>query len=139
MLNLGYVHQSNGRSDPVSRSWDRIYAQLGVEYGSFSLFVRPWVRLHEDRKDDNNPDIESYVGRGDITGIWSKNEHTVSVMWRNSFKDEWHGATQVDYSFPITGNLKGYLQFFTGYGESLIDLNHEQTRIGLGVLVIDAL
>lgn len=137
MLNVGFVHQSNGRSDPLSRSWNRLFAQFGFEYGDLTVIARPWVRLHEDRKDDNNPDIESYVGRGDITGIWSKGDHTVSVTWRNSFKDDWHGAGQLDYSFPITGNLKGYLQVFSGYGESLIDYNHAQTTIGLGVLVID--
>jgi phospholipase A1/A2 len=139
MLNVGFVHQSNGRSDPLSRSWNRIFAQLGLEYGSYSLLVRPWIRLNEDREDDNNPDIESYVGRGDITGIWTKGEHTVSMMFRNSFKDDWRGAGQIDYSFPISGSLRGYLQVFSGYGESLIDYNHQQTTIGLGVLVIDVM
>ncbi|MGE5152849.1 MAG: phospholipase A, partial [Bdellovibrio bacteriovorus] len=31
LLNLGYNHQSNGRSDPISRSWDRLIAEFGIE------------------------------------------------------------------------------------------------------------
>ena len=139
MINFGLVHQSNGQADPGSRSWNRVYAQVGLERGPFSLLVRPWIRIQEAPGDDNNPDITSYVGRGDIVGVWSKGDQTVSLMLRNSFKDEWRGAGQLDYSFPIGSNAKGYIQVFSGYGESLIDYNHRQTTVGLGVLLIDLL
>jgi phospholipase A1 len=139
MINLGLLHQSNGQADPGSRSWNRVYAQIGLERGPFSLLVRPWIRIDEAPEDDNNPDISSYVGRGDILGIWSKGDQTISLMLRNSFEDDWRGAGQLDYSFPIGSNIKGYVQVFSGYGESLIDYNHRQTTVGLGVLLIDLL
>jgi phospholipase A1 len=139
MVNVGLLHQSNGQSDPGSRSWNRVYAQVGLERGAFSLLVRPWVRIDEAREDDNNPDITSYVGRGDIVGIWSKREQTASLMLRSSFEDDWRGAAQLDYSFPIGRNLKGYVQVFSGYGESLIDYNHRQTTVSLGLLLVDLL
>jgi phospholipase A1 len=139
MLNVGVVHQSNGQSDPRSRSWNRVYAQLGLERGPYTLLVKPWVRLAERDRVDNNPDISDYVGRGELQAIWSKGDHTVSLRVRNSFRDSWRGSAQLDWSFPMYGNLKGYLQVFNGYGESLIDYNHSQTTIGLGVLVIDVL
>lgn len=139
MLNVGIVHQSNGQSDPRSRSWNRVYAQVGFERGPYALLVKPWLRIPERDRVDNNPDIADYVGRGEVVAIWSKGEHTVSLQLRNSFHDAWRGSAQLDWSFPVIGNLKGYLQVFNGYGESLIDYNHSQTTIGFGVLVIDVL
>lgn len=138
MFNFGLVHQSNGQSDPRSRSWNRIYAQAGFERGPFTLLVRPWIRLPE-KSDDNNPDITSYVGRADLQAIWSSGERTASLLVRNSFAGAWRGFYQLEYSFPVVGNLKAYVQVANGYGESLIDYNHNQTTIGVGVLVIDVL
>ena len=44
---------------------------------------------------------------------------------------------EVSYTFPIKGKLKAYLQGFYGYGENLIDYNHKQKGIGLGVMFRD--
>jgi phospholipase A1 len=41
------------------------------------------------------------------------------------------------WSFPVAGNLRGYLEIFNGYGESLIDYNHRATYLGLGVSLLD--
>ena len=45
MLNLGFVHQSNGQGGARSRSWNRVYATLGFERGDWELYVRPWLRV----------------------------------------------------------------------------------------------
>ena len=134
MVNVGFVHQSNGQSDPRSRSWNRVYAQVGFERGPFTLLVRPWLRLNE-KTDDDNPDIMDYVGRADALAAWSWGERTVSLLLRNSLRDDWRGYAQLDYSFPVIGNLKGYVQVSTGYGESLIDydLRSETVRFGFSL------
>ena len=47
------------------------------------------------------------------------------------------GSLQIDWAFPIIGNLHGYLQLFGGYGESMIDYNFRQNKIGLGISAIE--
>ncbi|MEO7727368.1 MAG: phospholipase A [Burkholderiales bacterium] len=44
-------------------------------------------------------------------------------------------APQFAFAFPIKRSLMGYVQFFSGYGESLIDCNHRQNTLGIGVLL----
>lgn len=139
LLGLTFNHQSNGRSDPLSRSWNRIILNAGFEKDNFALMIRPWYRLDEDAKDDNNPDIKDYIGRGDITAFYRWNDHDFSLMFRHSFKggDDSHGAAQFDWAFPIKGKLRGHFQLFDGYGESLIDYNHRATYVGLGVSLMN--
>lgn len=140
LLGLTLNHQSNGRSDPLSRSWNRVMLNLGFERGNFAMMVRPWYRIEEDFKDDNNPDIKNYIGRGDLTSFYRWKDNEFSLMLRHSLKggDDAHGAAQFDWAFPISGKLRGNLQIFDGYGESLIDYNHRATYVGLGVSLMNA-
>ncbi|MEG0481747.1 MAG: phospholipase A [Acinetobacter sp.] len=139
LLGLTLNHQSNGRSDPLSRSWNRVMLNLGFEKDNFALMLRPWYRMEEDFKDDNNPDIKNYMGRGDMTAFYRWNDHDFSLMLRHSLKggDDSHGAVQFDWAFPIKGKLRGNFQIFDGYGESLIDYNHRATYVGLGVSLMN--
>ena len=140
LLGLTFNHQSNGRADPLSRSWNRVMLNLGFERDNFALMVRPWYRIEENANDDNNPDIKNYMGRGDLTAFYRWNDHDFSLMLRHSLKggDDAHGAAQFDWAFPISGKLRGHFQLFDGYGESLIDYNHRATYVGLGVSLMNA-
>ena len=139
MLGLTINHQSNGRSDPLSRSWNRVMLNLGFEKDNFALMVRPWYRFEENRDDDNNPEIKNYIGRGDMTAFYRHNEHDFSLMLRHTLKggEDNRGAMQFDWTFPISGRLRGQFQLFDGYGESLIDYNHRATYVGLGVSLMN--
>jgi phospholipase A1 len=135
-LGAGFVHQSNGRSDPFSRSWNRAYLQFGFERGNFSLVLRPWYRIPESPEDDDNPDITDYLGRGDLLAIFLWGRQELSLLARYNVSKH-HGALQAGWSFPIDEKLKGYVKFFSGYGETLIDYNWKQTTIGIGLLLAD--
>ncbi|HTJ97173.1 MAG TPA: phospholipase A [Rhodocyclaceae bacterium] len=137
-VNLGWLHQSNGRDEPLSRSWNRVYAQAGLERGDWALLVKPWWRVPEGGNDDN-PDIKKYMGQGDVTVMWKRDGHVVSVLGRKSFSNDGKGAIQADWAFPLVRHLKGYMQVFSGYGESLIDYNFKQTTFGIGVALTDGL
>lgn len=139
LLGIGVDHQSNGRSDPLSRSWNRVMADIGFERDSWTVMFRPWWRIPESRGNDNNPDISNYMGRGDMQIIHEWNGQEFGLMLRSSFRggSDAHGAAQFTWSFPLIGNLRGYMEAFKGYGESLIDYNHNATYVGAGISLLN--
>lgn len=138
MAAVGINHQSNGRGDPLSRSWNRVMFNFGFDRDDWALMVRPWVRI-SDGSDDDNPDIEDYMGRGDMTLTHVRGNHEFSLMARHTLRggDRSRGALQFDWGFPIHRNFRGHLQIFDGYGESLIDYNHKATYVGLGISLLE--
>lgn len=132
-LNLGIVHQSNGQASTLSRSWNRVYAQLGLERGAWTVSGRVWKRINESAADDNNPNIVDYMGRGDLNVTYRNNGHDYSALIRRNFSTE-RGAVQLSWAFPLAGHFKGYVQYFSGYGQSLIDYDYYQNSAGIGIL-----
>ena len=137
-INLGFNHQSNGQSDPLSRSWNRVVANFGFERGRFSLLLKTWYRIPESAAKDDNPNIEKYLGYGELWAYYFLKKHRLGLMLRNNFSFHTNrGALQAEWSFPIYEWVNGYVQYFVGYGESLIDYNHTVNRIGIGFIVAD--
>jgi phospholipase A1 len=139
MFGIGVDHQSNGRGDPLSRSWNRVIADFGFERPGWTIMFRPWWRIPEARSDDDNPDISNYMGRADVQIIHEWHGQEFGMMLRHSLRggSESHGAARFTWSFPIAGNLRGYMELFKGYGESLIDYNHNATYFGVGISLLD--
>lgn len=135
-LNIGLDHQSNGRSDPYSRSWNRIYADFIFEKDNLVVSIKPWYRIPESRQNDDNPDIEKYLGYGELNGIYVMGNYSVDFMLRNNLRaSDNKGAIQLGFTFPLWGKLRGYVQYFNGYGESLIDYNHSTQSLGVGIML----
>lgn len=65
-IEMGYNHDSNGRSDPTSRSWNRLYARLMAQNGNWLVEVKPWYVVGNT---DDNPLLPAEgglpAGRGD--------------------------------------------------------------------------
>ena len=133
-LNFGLVHQSNGQTSTLSRSWNRLYTELGVDRGNFALSARLWKRLDNAKSENDNPDITDFMGSGDVRASFRENGHEYSLTARRNFGTG-HGALQAGWAFPLLANLKGYVQVFSGYGQSLIDYNYSQKSVGAGFMV----
>lgn len=137
LLGAGLVHESNGQSDPLSRSWNRIYAMAGTEWGKLTVIPRLWLIANENSKDSDNPDIGDYMGYGDVRWLYPLNDQSTvgGVMRYNPSTNK--GAIQVDYAYPLTGGMKAILQVFHGYGENIQDYNHKSTNVGIGIMFND--
>jgi phospholipase A1/A2 len=148
LASLGFNHQSNGRSVPQSRSWNRIVGEAYADYGSaYWSSLKIWKRLPEpakllptDSKGDDNPDISRYMGNFEFKLGWLKPQsHQLTLTTRKSLSSGGKGALQIDWSHPIpsTPALRWYAQGFSGYGDSLIDYNQKINRFGLGIMIND--
>ncbi|MDR2127991.1 MAG: phospholipase A [Burkholderiaceae bacterium] len=140
---VGLAHQSNGQSDPLSRSWNRAYLMTGIEKDNrFSLKLRLWKRFGESAEKDNNPDITRFVGRGDLTFEWHINSRNglratyTGLNRRGSGRIEWTHALGEGYGNTFSG-LRLYTWLFHGYGDSLLDYNFRRTVFGLGLSLVD--
>ncbi|MFG6446630.1 phospholipase A [Roseateles sp. BYS180W] len=137
-LGLALNHQSNGRSLPFSRSWNRVIGDITWEGDNSSLSLRPWVRLREAPDQDDNPDIADYMGRGEVQWVRRFGGHVLSLTARHSLHsgERSRGSALLEWSFVLGGGLHGYAQLFRGWGDNMVDYNVRQTRLGLGVSLV---
>ena len=140
---VGLAHQSNGQSDPLSRSWNRAYVMAGFEKDNrFNVQMRLWKRLSESAEKDNNPDLTRYLGRGDVTVGWnidSKNSLRATYTGfnkRGSGRIEWTHTLGDGLGNRFSG-LRLYTALFHGYGDSLLDYNFKRTVFSIGLSLVD--
>ena len=139
LINVGLLHQSNGRLLPESRSWNRVYMLAGMEWNDMtSIMVRGWWRIPENPLRDDNPDIGDYYGRSDLVIRWEPRDKTqaIAMLVRNNLRrTKNRGYVQIDWATPVKlGNAaRVHIQMTSGYGESFIDYNYRQNTIGLGL------
>lgn len=145
---LAFNHQSNGRSQPTSRSWNRLTAEAYFDHGRQQwAALKLWHRLSEaDKTDvnslrgDDNPDITRYLGHAELHwGHVTRGGHHFTVMGRTGLRRGHHGALQLQWSHPVAGvpALRWTVQAFSGWGDSLIDYNLRVQRIGFGLMLND--
>jgi phospholipase A1 len=137
---FGWVHQSNGRAGELSRSWNRLYANFLFERGNWAFLLKPWVWVSTEKEKSDNPGIDDYMGHGEFRLAYGRNGHVFSAMMRNQLESGFdRGAVELSWSFPVFNYpyLKGYVQYFYGYGESLIDYDNKVNRLGIGISITD--
>lgn len=137
---FGANHQSNGRGGDLSRSWNRLFAWFTVERGNLAMSFKPWYRIPESDSDDDNSDITDYLGHYELTASYKWGNNVFSGMSRNNLESGFSkGAVELSWSFPLWDwpYLKGYVNYFTGYGRSLIDYNSYSNVIGVGISLTD--
>ena len=137
-LNAGLNHQSNGQSRPLSRSWNRVVANAGFERGNSIVVLTAWWRIPESEADDDNPGIDRFVGYGQVNAETAWRGHWFGISLRNNLRGSGNkGAVQLDWSFPLIRRVSGYVQYFNGYCESLLDYNASVNRLGIGFVLRD--
>ncbi len=137
-VKFGFTHESNGQDGRRSRTWNRLYASTLWQHGHLFTNLRAWYRIPESEDSDENKDIHKYMGYGDLTFNYLYGKNQFGLLLRNNldFDDgQNRGAVQADWSYPFFNahSTYWYLQYFNGYGESLIDYNRRVKKVGIGL------
>ena len=143
---VGLSHQSNGQSEPLSRSWNRAYLMTGMELDNrWRVQAKVWQRISENASSDDNPGISDYIGRGEVSAFWNVNQdNTLGLTVRSSLASKARGSARLEWLQALgTGlgggksNLRLHTQLFSGYGDSLIDYNRRRTVFTVGLSLVD--
>jgi outer membrane phospholipase A len=139
----GLGHESNGKDGDASRSYNMLYMRPTLVVGDpegLRAYLGPLI--HNYIAESDNPDIAEYRGYVDwLFGIGSKGGLDFWATLRKGTRSD-YGSIELNASFPLSklsrGDLTGWLmlQYFSGYGESLLDYNHKldsQLRLGISI------
>ncbi|MAE58025.1 MAG: hypothetical protein CME69_04045 [Halobacteriovorax sp.] len=129
---MGYQHQSNGQIQELSRSWDRIYIRQIYSWKRLLFTLNLWHRMSDDI--DDNPDIQRYLGYGELSIDYRFKKAMAGI--RIIPGDRYAGA-ELSYSYPLQDNIRFFTKAFYGYGNSLIDYNNKNRRLGIGFILTD--
>ena len=137
LASLGVAHQSNGRGGPLERSWNRLFLTISFSGKRWLIRLKPWILIFKQESSDlHNQDIAHYLGNGEVVLAYKYHQQAFSVMFRNVLESGFsRGAVELGYQFPIYGKLSGYVQLFSGYGQSLIEYNHYTNSAGIGIVL----
>lgn len=142
-MNTGVEHNSNGKDGEDSRSLNDGYIEPRFHYrfdGGSTLTFAPKVKAYFAVAQENS-DYSDYAGHVDWQLRWAQdNGAVVSALYRQG--DQKRRTTQLDFAWPLRRtflNWNGYLhlQYFNGYGETLLGYNQRnesQFRIGLSLI-----
>ncbi|MBR8656041.1 phospholipase A [Achromobacter sp. Marseille-Q0513] len=142
-VNVGAEHNSNGKDGPDSRSVNDGYVEPRFHYrldGGSTLTFAPRIKAYFGVASEN-PDYADYAGRVDWQLRWAQdNGAVVTALYRQG--DQQRRTTQLDFAWPLQRtwlNMNGYLhlQYFNGYGETLLGYNRRedsQFRVGLSIV-----
>lgn len=141
MVKVGLAHHSNGQSKPASRSWNYWHVSSAITLGPVLLESTYKHRVNETLEKDDNPDLIHYQGNLETSMTALIGHSTVSLERSGEYFSMERGNWKLNVTYPLSrskvGGVRVQLQIFSGYGETLLDYNHRQTRVGIGFLLLN--
>jgi len=142
-LQSGVRHESNGQAEPSSRSLNEAYLRLLLTMGrldGWHLVLVP--EIHDYIGDlDDNPDLERYRGNFELRAAIAHADRESLLLTLIPGKDSSKGSRQLDLTLPIRIPAIGFgtylmIQYFDGYGESLLSYNERSSSLRIGFALV---
>ncbi len=137
LVNMGFMHESNGYGVPLERSWNRIYLEGVFSQENWVISIKPWYIIPESSMSLYNNNIARYLGRGRLVVAYNYQNQAFSGEVYNVENGLDLTSVKLTWSFPLIKKIKGYVQVFHGYGHNLLDYNCRKNSIGIGLAFND--
>ncbi len=141
---VGWKHESNGRDDLKSRSMNTVYFRPGLAFGRFdgwNLLLAPRISAYVSDL-SNNPDIEDYRGNVELLAVLGRHDRFALALTGRLGRSGDKGGLQADLTIPVKFDrmfdFATYvlIQYWEGYGESLLDYNVHSTSVRAGFSLV---
>lgn len=142
-LQTGFAHESNGRAEPTSRSMNKYFIRSAFSIGppdGWYAVVTPTVYTYIGDLDDN-PDLERYRDFFDLRVVLARaDKESLMFTWVPG-RGLSRGSRQLDLSVPLRISAINFatfvqLQYFDGYGESLLSYDERTSALRLGIALV---
>jgi phospholipase A1 len=143
LLRLGlFQHESTGEAGAGSHGWNLTYLEPILKYRKLTFapkFFAPVLFRSKQKAAPDNPDIFDYYGYTELKLIYDQTDkYRHSLMYRQGDNRDLYGFQwQTDIAFHRNNwNPKIFIQYWSGYGESLKDYNHENQGLVIGMSAV---
>lgn len=136
-LTVMLEHESNGRDGIHSRSWNK-FSVAGEAYISPFLMAHAkfWIPIIDG---EYNRDILRYSGiyQAGFQAVSSDDKWVLdmTLVKRKGWNLNFNTIVQLGYRINHNSNQFIMLQYYNGYGESLLDYNQFHSRLRIGLLI----
>lgn len=136
-LTLILEHESNGRDDLSSRSWNKVSL-------AGSAYVTDWLAVHAKYwlpivDGENNKDILKYSGIFQMCFQLNTNDRrfmlAATFVKRQGWNMNWNTNIQLGWRIFKDSNQYFFFDFYNGYGEGLLAYNQFHNRLRFGILI----
>ena len=130
-------HESNGRDNDNSRSWNKI-SLCGSIYISpqFMIHAKYWIPIVDGQ---HNRDILRYCGifqNGlQVMSHDKKYGMAITLVKRQGWHLNFNTIVELNYRLFKKDNQYRFLQYYNGYGDNLLDYNKFHSRLRFGIVI----
>ncbi len=130
-------HESNGRDNDNSRSWNKI-SLCGSIYISpqFMIHAKYWIPIVDGQ---HNRDILRYCGifqNGlQVMSNDKKYGMAITLVKRQGWNLNFNTIVELNYRLFKKDNQYMFLQYYNGYGDNLLDYNKFHSRLRFGIVI----
>ncbi len=131
-------HQSNGRGGTLERSWNRAIGTVEFSGEHWIASIKAWSLIFKSQSSNvHNPHIAHFLGYDNFLFSYQIKKATLSLEAQNIESGFSRGFVQATISYPILKHISVYVQYFNGYGQSLIEYDHRTQSAGIGIAFND--